>query len=205
MNRLTPMLRSARVLLQEGGLSRVLGALRVFLFCSQRVEVFAAELPEGYQGPRLDPRVEIRRATADDLASLRATAEGHRSEFYRDQIDGAEPFVALWQGQPAHIAWVYNGSHRARFVRLGPGQALLAHGYTREAFRGYGLYGVTAGWIAAELARRGYQRAYGYVIEDSRAFRLGLEWAIRRFGFRKVSTLRHLRVFGIQLRPHLGL
>ncbi len=199
------MLRSARVLFREGGLTQLLGALRVFFFCSQRVEVFAADLSLGYQAPRVDQRVQVREATPQDLAYLRTTAEGHRSEFYRDEIDEAEPFVALWQGQPAHIAWVYNGSHRVRFLRLGPGEALLAHGYTRQAFRGHGLYGVTAGWIATELARRGYQRAYGYVIEDSPAFRLGLEWAVQRFGFRKVSTLRYLRVLGVQLRPHLGL
>lgn len=203
--RLLRRLRALRVLFREGGLRTFLGAFRPFLFCSQRIEVFALDLSHGYDAPRLDPRAEIRKGTPEDLVRFRALPEGHRSEFYRDEIDGAEPFVAFWDGKPAHIAWMYDSAHPTQFIRLKPGEAVMGYGYTCKDFRGRGLYGATSAVMAAELSRRGYQRAYGYVIEDSLAFRLGLEWAVCRIGFRKVGTLRYLRVLGTQLRPHLSL
>lgn len=199
------MMRSARRLLQDGGLQGFREALGPFLFCRQRVSLLAIDLRAGYTAPPLDPRAEIRRATPSDLARFRQTPEGTRSECYRDQIDGAEPFVAWWEGQPAHIAWIYDHTIPNRFVRLVPQEAELKHAYTFEAFRGHGLYGITNAVMAEELARRGYQRVYGHVVDHGAAFRLGLEMALMRVGFRRVSTFFNVRVLGVQIRPRLSL
>ena len=138
------------------------------------------------------------------MACFRATPEGSRIEFYRDDIDGAEPFVAYWEGQPAHIAWLYDSALSNRLVRLTGGEAELRYAYTLREYRGLGLYGATNAFMAAELSRRGYSRVYGVIVEHNRAFRVGLELALLRVGFRRVRTLTHLRVMGIQLRPYLS-
>lgn len=202
VQRLPSLIRSARVALREGGLREFWEALSLFLFCRQNVTLMTIDLA-GYTPPPLDPRAEIRRATPDDLARLRATSEGGRVEFHRDRIDGAEGWVAYWEGQPAHIAWIYTS--RTRFVRLKPGEAELRFAYTLPPFRGLSLYGATNAAMAADLTRRGYHRVWGVVVDHGAAFRLGLEMALRRIGFTKASTFTHLRVFGIQIRPHLSL
>ncbi len=199
------VVRSARMLFQKGGFQGLREALGPFLFCRQRISMFAIDLRIGYTAPPYDPQADIRRARPDDLAAFRRTAEGGRSEFYRDQIDGAEPYVAWWNGQPAHIAWIYDSAIPNRFVRLLPVEAELKYAYTFEAFRGRGLYGTTNAVMAQELARRGYQRVYGHVVDHGAAFRLGLEMALMRVGFRRVSTFSNVRVLGVQIRPRLSL
>lgn len=199
------MAQILRILLRQGDVRNLRGSLKTFLFCYQRVAVLAVDLTPDYHAPSLGPHIEIRQARLEDMARLRALPEGNRIEFYRDAIEGAEPWVALWDGHPAHIAWVYDSTLRTRFVRLKKREAELRFGYTLTDFRGRGLYGLTNAVMAADLARRSYIRAYGYIIEDSPAFRLGLELAVRRFGFRHVRTVRHLRMLGMQLLPHLSL
>lgn len=202
---LSRMVRSAGLIVRNGGVRGLREMIGPFLFCRQRVDLFIIELSGGYSAPPLDPRVQIRRARPEDLAALRASPEGARSEFYRDRIDGAELWVALWEGQLAHIASVYDSSLPTRFVRLKPGEAELRFGYTCREFRNRGLYGATNAVMAADLARRGYQRVYGVVVDHGPAFRLGLEMALRRIGFRLVRRLTHLRVLGVQIRPHVAL
>lgn len=190
---------------REGGISSFGEALGVFLFCRQRVDVFAIELSKGYSAPQLDPHIEIRQARPEDLVQLRSLPEGNLTEFYRDRIDEAEPWVALWEGCLAHIAWIYDCTCPTRFIRLKPGAAELRFAYTCEEFRNRGLYGATNAVMAAELAKRGYHCVYGVVVDHGAAFRLGLGLALRRVGFRHVSTLTHLRILGVQVRPHLSL
>lgn len=199
------MVRSASVLFKNGGVSGFAKSLRPFLWTWEEVTILSVDTSVGYAPPVLDPRVQIRPARPEDLASLRATDEGHRTEFYRDQIDGAEPFVALWEAQLAHIAWIYDSRLRTRFVRLKPGEAEVRDAFTLKAFRGLGLYGLTNAVMVAELARRGYKRIYGVIVAHSPAFRLGLKFALVRVGFRPARTVRHLRLLGVQLRPHLSL
>ncbi|HEU5323575.1 MAG TPA: hypothetical protein VFX28_22410 [Methylomirabilota bacterium] len=199
------MARSAKVRLDEGGVAGFADALRAFLWTRERLTILAIDLSAGYAAPALDPRIEVRAATAEDLDRLRALPEGGRTEFHRDRIDGAEPWVALWEGQLAHIAWIYDSGRRTRFLRLRPGEAEVRDAFTLEPFRGRGLYPLTNAVMAAELARRGYQRVFGLVAAHGAAFRLGLELALMRVGFRRVATVLHWRVLGVQLRPHLSL
>lgn len=199
------MARSARVRFEGGGWAGFADALRSFLWTRQQVTILAIETSNGYAPPPLDPRVEIRPARPEDLTRLRAIADGRRAEFHRDRIDGAEPFVALWEGELAHIGWIYDSRLRTRFVLLQPGEAEVRDAFTLEAFRGRGLYALTNAVMAAELARRGYRRVFGVVVGHSPAFRLGLELSLLRVGFRRVRTAPHLRVLGVQLRPHVSL
>lgn len=197
--------RSVRVLLREEGLPGLVKGIGNFLFCKERMELYAVDLSKGFRAPPLDPRVEIRPAEPRDLEQLRATPEGGQTEFHRDQIDGAEPWVALWEGRLAHIGWIYDSPIPTRFTRLRKGEAELRFAYTLEEFRGRGLYATTNAVMAEELAQRGYRRAYGIVIDYGTAFRLGLGLALRHVGFERVRNLIHLRVCGIQLRPYLSL
>jgi hypothetical protein len=204
VGRLLRRLRSAAIQLQSGRREEFVDALRAFAWTNQRVHLYAADLSGGYALPRLDPRAEIRAGTRADLERFRARPEGGRTEFHRDEIDGAEPFVAFWEGEPAHIAWVYDHTRPARFVKLSAGEAELGYGYTLQAHRRRGLYPLTAGVMAAELARRGYRRLYGHIFVHSAAYAMGLDWAVRRVGFHKIGSVQHLRVLGVQLRPYLA-
>ena len=201
----TRLVRAVSVMARKGGLRSVRDGLTTFLFCSQRIDHFVLDLSSGYTAPSLDPRVEIRRATPEDLAQIRAMPEGNGSDFYRDVIDGAEPFVALWEGHYAHIAWIYDSTMPTRFIRLQPGEAELRYGYTCDGFRGRGLYGATNAVMVADLARRGYRKVYGHVVDHGTAFRLGLGLALRRIGFCQVRTMTHVRILGVQIRPRLSL
>src|SRR5687768_3349924 len=112
------MARSAGLIWRNGGVQALRELIGPFLYCRQRVDLFAIELSTGYSAPALDPRVEVRQARPQDLAAFRVSPEGTRNEFCRDGIDGAEPWVALWEGRLAHIAWIYDSTKPTRFVRL---------------------------------------------------------------------------------------
>jgi len=196
--------RSAVRHLRTGQREELKDSVRAFLWTRQEVRIYSADLAAGYPKPALDPRAEIHAGTPEDLARFRALPECARTEFYRDEIDGAEPFVAYWDGEPAHIAWVYDHTRPARFVKLGPGEAELGYGYTLQAHRRRGFYPLTAGVMAAELAGRGFRRLYGHIFVYSAAYAMGLEWAVRRAHFHKTGTVEYLRVLGVQLRPHLA-
>lgn len=205
VQQLPRLVRAARVALRDGGVREFREALALFLYCRQSLTLMTIDLSAGYTPRPVDPRAEIRPAGPEDLARLRATPEGRRTEFFRDRIDGAEGWVAYWEGAPAHVAWVYTERMPTRFVRLGAGEAELRFGYTLPAFRGLSLYGATNAAMTADLARRGYRRVWGVVVDHGPAFRLGLELALKRIGFERVRGMTYLRVCGVQIRPHLSL
>jgi hypothetical protein len=199
------IIRSLRRLVEQRGLAAIHDLVGPLSYQRQRIGLFALDVSPGYAPPPLDPRVEIRAATPQDLAALRASPEGERSEFYRDRLDGAEPWVALWEGQPVHICWAYDHARPSPLVRLRPGEVELRFAYTLTAFRGRRLYGMTNAVMAADLARRGCSRVWGVVVDHDPTFRRGRERALTGAGFRLMARTTYLRVLGIQLRPRLSV
>jgi lipid II:glycine glycyltransferase (peptidoglycan interpeptide bridge formation enzyme)/ribosomal protein S18 acetylase RimI-like enzyme len=136
----------------------------------------------------------VREATADELAALRAEDRTLPLEFYLDRLrPGVRPFVAWWDGQPAHISWVYPPGERTSDMRLRKDEAEIRSSVTLPAFRGRGLYQAVIAAIARELRASGVERLYAHVLEENAA-------SLRAFlasGFEVSGRLRAGRAAGI--------
>ena len=76
----------------------------------------------------------------ENLKQLRDATPSLPVEFYRDEVDGIDGcFLACVDGRPAAIAWAYDHTKPAHFLRMSPGDAEIRSVYSLAEFRGRGL------------------------------------------------------------------
>ena len=85
------------------------------------------------------------------VKQLRDATPGLPVEFYRDEVDGIEScFLACIGGRPAAIAWAYDHTKPAHFLRMSSGDAEIRSVYSLAEFRGRGY----ASNLVAGLSRQ---------------------------------------------------
>lgn len=131
-------------------------------------------------------------AAVEALERFRPTAENLPVEFYRDEIDGIQTcFLARIDGRPAAIAWSYDHTRPAHFLRMSPGDAEIRSVYSLDEFRGRGLAKAVIGTACNSLLRDGIRNIYAVIHFRNEA---SLH-AFRSTGFAKVAELRRPPIF----------
>lgn len=129
----------------------------------------------------------------EKLKRLREVTAGLPVEFYRDEIDNIQScFFACADGRLAAIAWSYDHTKPAHFLRMSPGDAEIRSVYSLAEFRGRGLAKAVIARACDSLRRDGFQNIYAVIHfrneASSRAF--------RSIGFTKDAELRRPPLFG---------
>lgn len=129
----------------------------------------------------------------EKLKRLREAPAGLPVEFYRDEIDNIQScFFTCADGRPAAIAWSYDHTKPAHFLRMSPGDAEIRSVYSLAEFRGRGLAKAVIASACDSLRRDGFQNIYAVIHfrneASSRAF--------RSIGFTKAGELRRPPLFG---------
>ncbi|MHB8525021.1 MAG: GNAT family N-acetyltransferase [Candidatus Acidiferrales bacterium] len=127
------------------------------------------------------------------MKKLRASVRDLPVEFYRDEIDGIDScFFACVEGHAAGIAWSYDHTKPAHFLRMSPGDAEIRSVYSLAEFRGRGLAKSVIATACESLAREGYRRIYAVIhFRNEASLR-----AFRSVGFTKVAELNRPPIFG---------
>jgi len=129
----------------------------------------------------------------ENLKRLREAASGLPVEFYRDEVDDIQScFFASVGGHPAAIAWSYDSTKPAHFLRMGPGDAEIRSVYSLPDFRGRGLAKSVIAASCDSLCREGFQNIFAVIhFRNEASLR-----AFRSIGFTKVAELNRPPLFG---------
>lgn len=129
----------------------------------------------------------------ENLKQLRDATPSLPVEFYRDEVDGIEScFLACISGRPAAIAWSYDQTKPAHFLRMSPGDAEIRSVYSLAEFRGRGLAKAVIAAACHSLFHDGFQHIYAVIhFRNEASLR-----AFRSIGFTRVAELRRPALFG---------
>ena len=129
----------------------------------------------------------------ENLKQLRDATPGLPVEFYRDEVDGIDHcFLACVGGRPAAIAWAYDHTKPAHFLRMSPGEAEIRSVYSLAEFRGRGLAKTVIAAACRSLFHDGFQHIYAVIhFRNEASLR-----AFRSIGFTRVAELRRPALFG---------
>ena len=132
-------------------------------------------------------------AAVENLKQLRDATPGLPVEFYRDEVDGIEScFLACVGGRPVAIAWAYDHTKPAHFLRMIPGDAEIRSVYSLAEFRGRGLAKTVIAAACRSLFHDGFQNIYAVIhFRNEASLR-----AFRSIGFTKVAELNRPALFG---------
>lgn len=129
----------------------------------------------------------------ESLKRLREATSGLPVEFYRDEIDNIQScFFACVSDRPAAIAWSYNHTKPAHFLRMSSGDAEIRSVYSLAEFRGRGLAKAVVAAACRSLFHDGFQNIYAVIHFQNEA---SLK-AFRSVGFTKVAELHRPPLFG---------
>lgn len=132
-------------------------------------------------------------SAVENLKRLRDVTPGLPVEFYRDQVDAIERcFLACVGNRPAAIAWAYDHSKPAHFLRMSPGDAEIRSVYSLAEFRGRGLAKAVILAACRSLFHDGFQNIYAVIHFRNEASRR----AFQSVGFTKVAELGRPPLFG---------
>ena len=132
-------------------------------------------------------------AAVESLKRHREAGSGLPVEFYRDEIDNIQScFLACVGGRPAAIAWSYDHTKPAHFLRMSPGDAEIRSVYSLAEFRGRGLAKTVIAAACRSLFHDGFQHIYAVIhFRNEASLR-----AFRSVGFTRVAELRRPPLFG---------
>ena len=129
----------------------------------------------------------------ESLKRSREAVSGLPVEFYRDEVDNIQScFFACAGGRPAAIAWAYDHTKPAHFLRMSPGDAEIRSVYSLPEFRGRGLAKTVIVAACESLTRGGYRRIYAVIHFRNEAS----QRAFRSVGFSRVAELNRPPIFG---------
>ena len=132
-------------------------------------------------------------AAVEALRHFRAAVTNLPVEFYRDEIDGIEScFLARIDNRPAAIAWSYDHTRPAHFLRMKPGDVEIRSVYSLDEFRGRGLAKAVIGSACNSLLRDGIRNIYAVIhFRNEASLR-----AFRSAHFTKLAELHRPPIFG---------
>ena len=187
-------LRGAALLWRTQGIGALLSALRGAIYSSERVLRLVRK--SGHEGPNREahPSLSVRRLSVPELAAVRERTRGLPLAFYVDRIHGvSRPFVARWDGELAHVSWVFVCGDHTPDMTLAAREAEIRYSHTLPEFRGRGIYQAVIRQIAADLEAEGIRTIYAHVVESNTS-------SLRAFfasGFAISSRLRTVRAAGV--------
>jgi len=137
----------------------------------------------------------------ESLKQLRDATPGLPVEFYRDEVDGIEScFLACIGGRAAAIAWAYEHTKPAHFLRMSPGDAEIRSVYSVAEFRGRGLAKTVIAAACRSLFHDGFQNIYAVIhFRNEASLR-----AFRSIGFTRVAELNRPALFGPRYTTETG-
>jgi RimJ/RimL family protein N-acetyltransferase len=132
-------------------------------------------------------------AALEALKLFRPSVTNMPVEFNRDEIDGIEScFLALIDNRPAAIAWSYDHTRPAHFLRMRPGDVEIRSVYSLEEFRGRGLAKAVISCAYNSLLRDGIRNIYAVIhFRNEASLR-----AFRSTHFTKLAELHRPPIFG---------
>lgn len=144
-------------------------------------------------GAEADAGILTGARAVENLKQLRDATPGLPVEFYRDEVDGIEScFLARIGDRPAAIAWAYDHTKPAHFLRMSPGEAEIRSVYSLAEFRGRGLAKTVIAAACRSLFHNGFQHIYAVIhFRNEASLR-----AFRSIGFTKVAELNRPPLFG---------
>lgn len=194
------LFKSGRSVISTGGLWGFLKAFLLFLFRYEKLIIFEINLKGQVNSVKSDLKLEVRRASLDDLEKLQAGEYAHQMEMHRNVVDGVKDgFVAYSESRFAHIVWVYYPGDPNRFINLKPKEAEIKFGWTPLLFRGHNVYPKVVEFICNYLKEKGYERLYGFIVEDNLASMHGL----KKVGFEENGHKILLKLLGFQISPRI--
>ena len=175
----------------------VLEALGDKIYWEGRYVRLRVDLATWVDQPEPPGPLEVRRGSLAELARYREARPWLPVQFYEDRLHGARQFYAgYWNGELAHVSWVFTHEDRTPQVALAPGEAELNGAYTVKEFRGKGLLPAVERAILRDLRCRGFATAYTHVSVDNVSSLRG----VAKAGFRPVGVLTWRWVFGLSIR-----
>lgn len=187
-------LRGAALLWKMHGIKALLSALRTVAYSSERVLRLVRTSGEQVTKEDKASPLSVRRLSVLELAGLRDSVDGLPLAFHLDRIrEASRPYVALWDGELAHVSWVFMLGAYSPDMALAPGEAEIRYSHTLPRFRGRGIYRAVIREIARDLEAEGIRRLYAHVVESNTS-------SLRAFlanGFTVSLRLRTMRVAGV--------
>jgi ribosomal protein S18 acetylase RimI-like enzyme len=150
--------------------------------------VFHIDLRRPFTPAPVDPRLELRAGTLDELVRLRTGREGLPVEFYCDQTHGfTAPFFAFWEGEIAAIHWLVFPGQRSRFLAMQPGDIELNFIVVLPEFRGHRIAQALMSYMVRWAQDAGFQRIFCVVHGTN----IGQFKPMLDMGFRPVEVVSH--------------
>ena len=149
------------------------GRLAIFYLRSEhRFVRYRLDLARWQRRSQLPSEFTVRRGSITELEDFRrALSPGSGGfDFYVDRTEGARWFyLGRWQGEIAHVAWIFTDRERTPYMRLPPGAVEIRRVYTPDAFRGKRLFTFALDEVLDDLRREGVRTAYAHVLPANRA------------------------------------
>src|SRR5487761_940813 len=143
----------------------------------------------------VDPsaKILVGPAAVKSLKGVRDANSGLPVEFFRDQVDNIQScFLAFVDEHLAAIAWSYDHTKPAHFLRMSPGDAEIRSVYSLAEFRGRGLAKMVIAAGCDWLCSEGFQHIFAVIhFRNEASLR-----AFRSVGFTKVAELNRPPIFG---------
>jgi hypothetical protein len=150
------------------GLRGVLSLVRDNLYWTQKLRRFRVDLDAWRPSVSPPESLAVRAGLLPELISMRSHGRRLPAEFHVDELHDARAFyVGMWNGELAHISWVFTHESRNELLRLQRGEVEIRYSYTLPAFRGRRVYRSAIEQILAELQRGGTRVVYAHVAHDN--------------------------------------
>ena len=195
----SPVIRrfhSACSLLYRNGLASLLKELSRRVATFEKYIAFRIDLLDEIAPAPAKLDLVVRRANERDFTQFRSMPYPflRHAQFY-DRFGIDECYLAFFQEEIAHFAWVYyphqRKKHPTPFRILRPDEAAIANCVTIHKFRGKGIYPAVVRMLLEDLKKQGYRHCYMYIEVDNIASQRG----VSKLGFRPVGKSWRLRLF----------
>lgn len=193
-------LKTAVRILREKGPAGLYDAIRRKIYFKVIAVQWRLDLADWKPRIGNPPKLAVRRGSLEEISCFRNAWTGPPLpfEFSADRIYGVQWFyLGIWEGQIAHITWVFTQADRGANIKLGPGEVEIRLAHTLRMYRGHGILTSVLNAIVADLKREGVRTAFGHVREGNMpALRV-----FTRVGFRPIRMVTFRWLLGVPLMP----
>lgn len=189
------LFNEAAAALRTGGLMKFLYWTMFGYAGRNEFVLFRVDLSKMNRFDKGIPGLEIREADRKALEEARTNPAFSTKEAFVDQFSNpTRCLIGHYQGEPAHLMWVFEKGGSSRFFSLREGEAELCYCFTAGKFRGKGIYTAMISGALKYLKERNFSAAYMAThVTNEPAIK-----AITRGGFEEAGRISH---YGIFYRP----